>query len=94
MTSIISKIWKIRLIDKETWFQVANVQGMVKYISIKMMKASSAVDKLKKVHKFSKQELNYLSRMEKYLMEKSVLNVQGLTEIAALKHKPVYEENQ
>lgn len=34
-----------------------------------------AVDKLKKAHHFSKQELNWISRMEKYLMEESVLNV-------------------
>ena len=34
-----------------------------------------AVDKLKKVHKFSKQELNWIARMEKYLMTESVLNV-------------------
>lgn len=34
-----------------------------------------AVDKLKKAHKFSKQELNWITRMEKYLMEESVLNV-------------------
>ena len=34
-----------------------------------------AVDKLKKAHKFSKQELNWIARMEKYLMEESVLNV-------------------
>jgi len=34
-----------------------------------------AVDKLKKAHKFSKQELNWVTRMEKYLMEESVLNV-------------------
>ena len=34
-----------------------------------------AVDKLKKAHGFSKQELNWISRMEKYLMEESVLNV-------------------
>ena len=34
-----------------------------------------AVDKLKKVHSFSKQELNWIGRMEKYLMEESVLNV-------------------
>lgn len=30
---------------------------------------------LKKAHKFSKQELNWITRMEKYLMEESVLNV-------------------
>lgn len=34
-----------------------------------------AVDKLKKAHHFSMQELNWISRMEKYLMEESVLNV-------------------
>ena len=33
-----------------------------------------AIDKLKK-HNFSKQELNWIARMEKYLMEESVLNV-------------------
>ena len=34
-----------------------------------------AVDKLKRSHPFTKQELSWLSRMEKYLMEESVLNV-------------------
>ena len=34
-----------------------------------------AVDRLKKKHSFSKQELNWIARMEKYLMEESVLNV-------------------
>ncbi|MBQ9721794.1 MAG: type I restriction-modification system endonuclease, partial [Oscillospiraceae bacterium] len=34
-----------------------------------------AVDKLKKAHRFSKLELNWIGRMEKYLMEESVLNV-------------------
>ena len=34
-----------------------------------------AVDKLRKAHQFSKQELNWITRMEKYLMEESVLNV-------------------
>lgn len=34
-----------------------------------------AVGKLKKAHHFSMQELNWISRMEKYLMEESVLNV-------------------
>lgn len=34
-----------------------------------------AVDKLKKAHHLSMQELNWISRMEKYLMEESVLNV-------------------
>ncbi len=34
-----------------------------------------AVDRLKKAHRFSKQELNWIGRMEKYLLEESVLNV-------------------
>ena len=34
-----------------------------------------AVEKLKKAHKFTKQELSWIFRMEKYLMEESVLNV-------------------
>ncbi len=34
-----------------------------------------AVDKLKKAHSFSKQELNWIARMEKYLMEESILNI-------------------
>lgn len=34
-----------------------------------------AVEKLKKAHTFSKQEQNWISRMEKYLIEESVLNV-------------------
>lgn len=34
-----------------------------------------AIAKLKKAHNFSKQELNWIARMEKYLMEESVLNV-------------------
>ena len=34
-----------------------------------------AVDKLKKAHNFTKQELSWIGRMEKYLMEESVLNV-------------------
>lgn len=39
-----------------------------------------AVDKLKKAHKFSKQEQSWITRMEKYLMEESVLNVAVLDE--------------
>ena len=34
-----------------------------------------AVEKLKRAHTFSKQEQNWISRMEKYLIEESVLNV-------------------
>lgn len=38
-------------------------------------KVRRAVDKLKKAHNFSKQELNWIVRMEKYLLEESVLNM-------------------
>lgn len=34
-----------------------------------------AVEKLKKAHKFSKQEQSWIIRIEKYLMEESILNV-------------------
>jgi len=34
-----------------------------------------AVDTLKKAHQFSRQELNWIARMEKYLMEESVMDV-------------------
>ena len=34
-----------------------------------------AVDKLKKTHGFTKPELTWIGRMEKYLLEESVLNV-------------------
>jgi len=34
-----------------------------------------AVDKLKKAHSFTKQELSWIGRIEKYLMEESVLNM-------------------
>lgn len=34
-----------------------------------------AVEKLKKAHRFSKQEINWITRMENYLMKESVLNV-------------------
>lgn len=34
-----------------------------------------AVDRLRKAHSFSKQELNWIARMEKYLLEESVMNV-------------------
>lgn len=39
-----------------------------------------AVEKLKRAHRFSKQELSWISRMEKYLLEESVLNVQVFNE--------------
>lgn len=44
-----------------------------------------AVDKLKKAHYFSKQELSWIGRMEKYLMEESVLNVQVFDEDSRFK---------
>ena len=44
-----------------------------------------AVDKLKKAHKFSKQELSWIGRMEKYLMEESVLNVSVFDEDSRFK---------
>ena len=39
-----------------------------------------AVDKLKKAHKFTAIELRWISRIEKYLLEESVLNVQVFDE--------------
>ena len=39
-----------------------------------------AVARLKKAHSFSAQELSWLKRMEKYLLEESVLTVQALDE--------------
>lgn len=44
-----------------------------------------AVDKLKKAHNFSKQEMTWIGRMEKYLMEESVLNVQVFDEDSRFK---------
>lgn len=44
-----------------------------------------AVDKLKKAHDFSKQERSWIGRMEKYLMEESVLNVQVFDEDSRFK---------
>lgn len=38
-------------------------------------KIHRAVEKLRKRHKFSKQELNWIAKIEKYLLEESVLNV-------------------
>ena len=39
-----------------------------------------AVDKLRKAHKFSKLEDNWIKRMEDYLMNESVLNIQVFDE--------------
>ena len=44
-----------------------------------------AVDKLKKAHNFSKQEMSWIGRMEKYLMEEFVLNVQVFDEDSRFK---------
>ena len=44
-----------------------------------------AVDKLKKAHSFSKQELSWIGRMEKYLLEESVLNVRVFDEDSRFK---------
>ena len=44
-----------------------------------------AVDKLKKAHNFSKQEMSWIGRMEKYLKEESVLNVQVFDEDSRFK---------
>ena len=44
-----------------------------------------AVDKLRKAHNFTKQEHNWISRMEKYLMEESVLNVKVFDEDSRFK---------
>lgn len=46
-----------------------------------------AVEKLKKAHKFTKQELNWIARMEKYLMEESVLNVRVFDEDSRFKEQ-------
>ena len=44
-----------------------------------------AVEKLKKAHNFTKQELSWISRMEKYLMEESVLNIKVFDEDSRFK---------
>lgn len=44
-----------------------------------------AVDKLKQAHDFSKQELNWINRMEKYLLEESVLNASVFDEDSRFK---------
>ena len=46
-----------------------------------------AVDKLTKAHSFSKQELNWIKRMETYLMNESVLNVKVFDEDARFKEQ-------
>lgn len=46
-----------------------------------------AVDKLMKAHSFSKQEMNWIKRMETYLMHESVLNVKVFDEDARFKEQ-------
>lgn len=46
-----------------------------------------AVDKLIKAHKFSKQEMNWIKRMEGYLMNESILNVKAFDEDVRFKEK-------
>ena len=51
-----------------------------------------AVSKLKSVHSFSKQELNWIARMEKYLIEESVLNVSVFDEDGRFKSKGGFDK--
>lgn len=51
-----------------------------------------AVERLKKAHKFSRQELNWLSRMEKYLMEESVINVKVFDEDGRFRNHGGFEK--
>lgn len=51
-----------------------------------------AVDKLRKAHSFSKQELSWIGRMEKYLMEESVLNIKVFDEDSRFKSYGGFEK--
>ena len=51
-----------------------------------------AVNKLKKAHDFSKQELSWIGRMEKYLMEESVFNIKVFDEDSRFKSKGGFEK--
>lgn len=51
-----------------------------------------AVDRLKKAHNFSRQELNWLFRMEKYLMEESVLNISVFDEDGRFRNHGGFEK--
>ena len=55
-------------------------------------KIRRAVGRLKKAHKFSKVELNWLERMEQYLMNESVLNVSVFDEDGRFKEKGGFEK--
>ncbi|MCI9596399.1 MAG: type I restriction-modification system endonuclease [Firmicutes bacterium] len=45
----------------------------------------NAVEKLRKMHNFSKQELSWIKRIEKYLMEESVLNMKAFDQDSRFK---------
>ena len=51
-----------------------------------------AVNRLKSAHSFSKQELNWIARMEKYLIEESVLNVSVFDEDGRFKSKGGFDK--
>ena len=51
-----------------------------------------AVDRLKKAHKFTKQELTWIGRMEKYLLEESVLNISVFEEDSRFKNKGGFQK--
>lgn len=51
-----------------------------------------AVEKLVKAHDFSKQEMNWIRRMEKYLIEESVINVSVFDEDSRFKAQGGYEK--
>ncbi len=55
-------------------------------------KIRRAVDRLKKAHKFSKLELGWLERMEQYLMNESVLNIDVFDEDGRFKDKGGFEK--
>lgn len=52
-----------------------------------------AVDKLMKAHSFSKQEMNWIKRMETYLMHESVLNVKVFDEDARFKEQGGFKKS-
>jgi len=55
-------------------------------------KIRRAVDRLRKAHKFSKLELNWLERMEQYLMNESVLNIDVFDEDGRFREKGGFEK--
>jgi type I restriction enzyme R subunit len=51
-----------------------------------------AVEKLKNTHNFSRQEISWIDRMEKYLLEENVLNVDVFDEDGRFKEKGGFEK--